>query len=372
MPRVLFVSKPIAPPFDDGTKNLVRDLVEALEGEAEVLVPRGAEGPGRRAVFGASEAGHALSGAAGLRLVAHLLTAPLPPVLHWVFTPSARSASLPSFIARARRRAAVWTIPSRPAPGFRFGALAGIAHFFVFSAGTRAALVEAGAPADRIEVIAPWLREVEAPSPERVARARALFGLPGRVTLFAGDLGEGRGADELLEAFAEVRTPDDRLLVAARPKGQGARAARRRFVERVRELGVGAQVRVEGAVSDMAALLAASDVVALPAQRLDAKVDVPLVLLEALALGRPVLVAEGSSAAVLAERGAALAAPATPEGIGAALRQLWSSPEVRHDLAERGLALVRSEHAPWRLAQHHRALYQSLCSGSLGERGALR
>jgi hypothetical protein len=85
-----------------------------------------------------------------------------------------------------------------------------------------------------------------------------------------------------------------------------------------------------------------------------------------------VLVAEGSSAAVLAERGAALAAPATPEGIGAALRQLWSSPEVRHDLAERGLALVRSEHAPWRLAQHHRALYQSLCSGSLGERGALR
>jgi phosphatidylinositol alpha-1,6-mannosyltransferase len=372
MSRVLFVSKPIAPPFDDGTKNLVRDLAEALDGEAEVLVPEGAEGPGRRAVFGPREAGHALSSAGALRLVTHLLTAPLPPVLHWVFTPSGRSAALPALIARARRRPAVWTIPSRPAPGWRFGSLDGVARLFVFSAGTRAALVEAGAPAERVEVIAPWLRAVEVPSAERVARARSLFGLPGRVTLFAGDLGEGRGGGELLEAFAEVRTPDDRLIIAARPKGQGARAARRRFVERVRALGVGAQVRVEGAVSDMAALLAVSDVVALPAQRLDAKVDVPLVLLEALSLGRPVLVAEGSSAAVLAERGAAVAAPATPEGIGAALVRLWSSPEERRELAERGRALVQSEHAPRRLAQHHRALYQSLAPASHGEPGALR
>jgi phosphatidylinositol alpha-1,6-mannosyltransferase len=116
----------------------------------------------------------------------------------------------------------------------------------------------------------------------------------------------------------------------------------------------------------MAALLAASDVVALPARRLDAKVDVPLVLLEALALGRPVLVAEGSSAAVLAERGAALAAPATPEGIGAALVRLWASPEARRELAERGRALVRSEHAPRRLAQHHRTLYQSLAQAPFG------
>lgn len=364
MSRVLFVSKPIVPPFDDGTKNLVRDLAGALGGLAEVLVPVGAPDAepacGKRAIYGRGEEGHAISRRGAARLLLHLFTARLPPVLHWFFTPSPLSARLPSLVARARRRRTVWTIPSRPAPGLRLDELAGVDRLLVFSAGTRIALLAAGAPPERIEVVSPWLRPVPPPSPARVAALRTALGLSGRVTSFVGDLGEGRGGGELLEAFAAAREQDDMLLVAARPKGQGAHEARQRLVERARALGLGAKVRFEGTVADMPALLAASDVVALPARRLEAKVDVPLVLLEALSLGRPVLVAAGSSAAVLADEGAAVAASPTPAALGEALRDLWGSAERRAALGRRGRELVQTRHDPTAVAEQHRMLYEAL------------
>ena len=38
MPRVLFVSKPIAPPFHDGTKCLVRDVASELRDFSPVVM----------------------------------------------------------------------------------------------------------------------------------------------------------------------------------------------------------------------------------------------------------------------------------------------------------------------------------------------
>ncbi len=365
MSRVLVVSKPITPPFSDGTKNLVRDLAGALgPGQIELLSSRG-EAPAplasipRRTIY-RGRGLHALGRGDALRLIAHLGLAPLPPILHWFFTPSASSAHLPSSIARLRRRATVWTLPSAPRIALTRAHLRGIDRLVVLSEETRAKVIAGGAPQDVVVAMRPWLAPPAAPSAEAIERVRTALGLRARTTVFCGDLGPGRGHDVSLEAFARAAGDDDVLVIAARPKGEHARAARAALVERTRALGLGARVRMADTVSDMPALLAAADVVLLPATNLDAKVDVPLVLLEALSLGRAVIVAEGAPPADLARRGAAIATPADPTSVGEALRALLSDRERRETLGAAGRAVIERDHAARVAAEQHRALYEAV------------
>src|SRR6478752_6690224 len=96
MPSVLFVSKPIAPPFHDGTKCLVRDVAAALREfsptvlttpEGEALLPNGVRG---RAVY---RSGGAFSPALldNARAALSLLGGPRHDLWHFVFAPNPRT-----------------------------------------------------------------------------------------------------------------------------------------------------------------------------------------------------------------------------------------------------------------------------------------
>jgi phosphatidylinositol alpha-1,6-mannosyltransferase len=365
MSRVLIVSKPIAPPFSDGTRNLIRDLAAALEpGELELLTPRAPLPPPlttitRRPIY-RGRGIHAVGGGDAARLLAHLTLAPLPPILHWFFTPSPVSARLPSLMARFRGRRTVWTLPSAPRMALTAEHLVGIDRLIVLSEQTRDRMIRGGAHPDVVQVMRPWLAPQSPPAESEVEATRIAFGLRERTTVFCGDLGPGRGHDLSLEAFARIATERDVLVIAARPKGEHARACRAALVERTRELGIGARVRMVDTVPNMAALLAAADVVLLPATNLEAKVDVPLVLLEALALERAVLVAEGAPPADLAARGAAIAAPAEAPVLASALRSLLDSRDARIAIGKRGREVLLRDHAASVAADAHRALYRSL------------
>lgn len=362
MRRVLFVSKPIAPPFSDGTRNLVRDLARALPTRAEVLTPRGQplDGVRSREIYGPQPPPHSLSRRDAARLMALLALGALPPLLHWFFTPAASTASLPSRIARLRGRRTVWTLPSAPTAPLRARDVAHVDQLMVFSQATRERLVGWGIDGARVRVVRPWLTPLALPSASRIDATRARLELRERMTLFCGDLGPGRGDTLTLEAFAEARREGDVLVLAARPKGAHAASARRALLARIEALGIRHAVRVVDFVEDMPALLALADLVALPATVLDAKVDVPLVLLEALSLGKAVVVAEGSPPADLALRGGARAVPASIASLAGAFSELLRSPDARGQLGEAGRALVLRDHAASALAQTHEALYDGL------------
>ena len=97
----------------------------------------------------------------------------------------------------------------------------------------------------------------------------------------AGRLEEQKGQDVLLDALAEVRRRG--LEFVAVLAGEGRRRAA--LEERARALGLEANVRFAGQVEDVGPLLAAADAVVLPSRW----EGMPLVLLEALARGRPVV-----------------------------------------------------------------------------------
>lgn len=140
----------------------------------------------------------------------------------------------------------------------------------------------AGAPgADRIAVVPPtW----PAPHARRsTGEVRAELGVePGHVLLVtAARLHPQKGLDVLLDAVALLRRrrPGVRCAVV----GDGPLAAWLR--RRVDELGLAGEVVLAGARDDVADLLAAADVVVIPSRWESG----PLVLFEALALGRPVV-----------------------------------------------------------------------------------
>ena len=106
----------------------------------------------------------------------------------------------------------------------------------------------------------------------------------------------------------------------------------------------------------MAALLQAVDVVAFPVDDLYGKVDLPLVLLEALAVGTPVIVAAGGPLEELV--GARVIPPRDPQALAEAVLGALAADDEAAREARR--SAYRSNYTPEAVAAKHDALYLEL------------
>ncbi len=299
MPRVLFVSKPIAPPFHDGTKCLVRDVAAELRvfspvvmttREALTLLPAGVTG---RAVYGKSGS-FAPALADNARAALSLLTGPRDDLWHFVFAPNARTGQVARALRALRRLPIVQTVASPPRRFADLGRLLFGDQIVVQSRATADGLSAAaraeGFALPPVSVIPPPVPRLLQPSPESVQQARAELGLSpqDRLILYPGDLEVSSGAEvtrSLVEPLCE-RMPEAVVVFAYRNKTPQA-AAR---AQRLKQVLQTPRVRITDRVANMHALLAAAAVVIFPVDDLWGKVDQPIVLLEALALGVPCIV----------------------------------------------------------------------------------
>ena len=149
------------------------------------------------------------------------------------------------------------------------------------------------------------------PSPEAVAKARADMGGAGRpIVLAVGRLATQKGFDVLLEAMVTLRERDPApLLVIA---GDGPMAAQLA----VRSRAAGGDVRFLGPRADIAALLEAADVVAVPS-RWEGQ---PLIVQEALQAARPLVASRvGGIPELTGEDAAVLVPPDDPDRLASAV-----------------------------------------------------
>ncbi len=356
MPEVLFVSKPVAPPWNDSNKNLVRDLARGMTRyRPHVMVPRGAAFDGAIAEPLYAEAGrHAPSRAANARVLARLVTGARVDVWHFFFGPNPLTLRAGRLAAMVRRARTVHTIASAPDDLERVAPMLFAERVVALSAHTQRRLERAGVRAVHIP---PALGPVTV-APAAIVAARAAHALPGRFVLFPGDLEFGNGAETFVRAAAAA--PEVGWVVAARPKTPRAHEARVRLEQLARE--TGAPVVWLGEIADIHAVVAAASVVALASDTLHAKMDWPLVLLEALALKIPVIVAEGTAAAELvASRGAFAVPTGDPGALLAAVREVLAMPAAARDERLReAAAWVERTCAPATVASAHEALYDAL------------
>jgi glycosyltransferase involved in cell wall biosynthesis len=123
-----------------------------------------------------------------------------------------------------------------------------------------------------------------------------------------------KGVDVLIRAFA--RTPGDALLVLA---GGGPDVERCR--ELARELGVADRVRFLGLRNDVAAIFASCDIAVVPSRAPEA---FGLAVIEAMAVGKPVIVSDAGAMPELVAHGAAgiVVPPANVDALADALGRL--------------------------------------------------
>ncbi|WP_411958335.1 glycosyltransferase family 4 protein [Paracoccus homiensis] len=176
---------------------------------------------------------------------------------------------------------------------------------------------------------------------------------PGREVLFIGRLAAAKGVPVLLEAFARAHAafPDARLTLI----GDGP--ARGDLQARATRLGLGDAVRFTGYLgqAEVAGHLAKTDLFALPSFA----EGVPVVLMEAMASGVPVLTTRITGIPELVQDGVSgrLVAPGDVDGFAAALTDLLADPAATRMMGQAGQDKVRAEFDVTREAVRLAALF---------------
>jgi glycosyltransferase involved in cell wall biosynthesis len=203
------------------------------------------------------------------------------------------------------------------------------------------------APASRVRHIANGI-----PLPQGPVRADELR--PVRHFVTVGSFSPRKAVPLLVQAFAPIaaRWPDARLTLVGdgpdRPRAEAVIAA----------LGLQDRVRITGYRTDVGAYLAEADAFVLPS----VNENLPLALLEALALGLPsVATAVGGVPEVTGDDGALLVPPLDAPALARAMGRLAENPRLAAAIGRRGADRVRQSYGIARAADAHVELWRSLC-----------
>jgi glycosyltransferase involved in cell wall biosynthesis len=372
MAAVLLVSKPIAPPWHDSSKNLVRDLASHMQRHVpHVLSQPGVSLAMPRAqvegVYPVRASGFAPALADNARVLSRLLVGDRVDVWHFFFAPNPRTSDVARLASLVRAPRTVQTVCSAPREDVDVKRVLFAERVVVLSRHTERRFRDAGIAAERLRLIRPSIAALEPLSRSARQRVREQLGWPldAPIVVYAGDLEFGRGAELAIAAHAALpRELGAWLVMACRAKTARARAREAELKQQVQREGLATSVRWLGETSRIHDVLAAADLVTLPTDTLYAKMDLPLVLVEAMALERAVLVGEGTPAMELVEGDAAHSTPTEPDAVAAATRRLLESVELRAALGQRARAAAVTRYAAARMATEYEALYDELCTGT--------
>jgi glycosyltransferase involved in cell wall biosynthesis len=193
--------------------------------------------------------------------------------------------------------------------------------------------------------------------------ARVALGLreTGRWIGFFGGAEPRKGLADLLQAAVKIRAAGIDCNLLACGLGLNDPAA----TDPVRlgaPDGLQSAVHVLGEIDDVATALTACDAVAMPTHSTLSE-GMPLVVLEALASGTPVVAyATGGAREALAEGAGLLAQPDNPRDLARLLTQLLAEPDLAGQIAARGLESARSNYAPALAADRYEELFRGLCA----------
>jgi len=218
----------------------------------------------------------------------------------------------------------------------------------------RVALLRAGVRAERIRVVPSGIEPdaYQELLPEARAALRATWGVApdDLLVLVLGALERRKGHAVLLEAAAHLVSTLPRLRVVCCGVGREAEALA------ARAAALGGRVRFAGFREDVAACLAAADIVAVPSLH----EGLGVAALEAMAAGRPVVASRvgGLGEAVVDGRTGLLVPPGEPVALAEAITRLALDRDFRVRLGAAGRARVSSRFTTAAMADGTLACYE--------------
>ncbi len=227
----------------------------------------------------------------------------------------------------------------------------------IIAVGRRVGLLAAQRwPRRRIEVVENPAPAVGGSSDAGVSVRRELLGDgDGPLLVAIGRLDEQKGFDILLDAF--VRFVGSRPAAVLAIAGSGGLDQQLRH--QAHRLGIDARVRFLGTRSDVADLFAAADAFVVPSRW----EGLPLVVLEAMTAGVPVVASDVGDIAEAVGGDGWLVPPGAPDSLAAALEAIFSEPERAREMAARGRDRVAARYSLDTWLARHDAVYESVAFG---------
>jgi glycosyltransferase involved in cell wall biosynthesis len=374
-PQVLFVTKPLAPPWDDSGKVLPYLLAREIRDiRLGVMVPRGQPlaVPGVRSEEIYRRAwSYTVPLRDKLKLMFRLVFRAVPPVVHFFFSPNGPTTAAARWVRRRHPGVkVVQTVMSLPLGGeaLDHGIFGDVVVTWSRSAAARVQEVvnRRGLPV-RVVHVPPGVEERRPMTAAERRATRSSFGLPPDrpVVLYAGDLEFSTAAFTTAAAIPGVLDHVPAVFVfACRPKTAAARGVQADLEARLADHAARGTVRFMGAVKAFGDLLRCVDVQVLPAETTYAKTDLPLVLLEGLTAGVPAVVGTGTPMDELVEAGAAIGVPpGSPEALASALSGLLGGAGRAEALGAAGREIALRRHSARVMADAHADLYRDLLGG---------
>jgi phosphatidylinositol alpha-1,6-mannosyltransferase len=283
-------------------------------------------------------------------------------VWHFVFAPNPRSSGAGRMLKRLRRVPVVQTVASPPRE-FRaietllFGDVV-VAQSRWTRANIQSAAEREGVAVPRVEVIPPPVAELERRSLAARRELRAALEVAPDAPLFVypGDLEVSGGAEMVARAVDPIvrSCPEAVVVFAYRAKTPKAHDIARDLKARL----PARHVRVESELSDVLVLIQQATAVLFPVDDLWGKVDLPIVLLESMSLGVPVVALDHGPLSDLA--GVVHTKPDDLEGLVAAALRLGNDDAYRQGVIEGQRKTIDERHRAAVVARAYEDLYLEL------------
>ena len=351
MSEILLVTRPITPPWDEGSKNIAWNIASRASKHRFQLLTSNQTGlPGDleniklRKIYTSKD----LNFKQQFRLLWFLTPKPLPSVdiFHSIFVPTPVKSGIVSLISRIKNKRYIQTVPSlnhhftlKEAKNVFFSD-----HIIALSDRTAEKLVAIGIKhISRINVGI----DSEKFSPiEDKNTNRSKFGLQQNVTLalYSGELSRLGSLSMMLSIVQRVLKNSKELhFVFASPTRlpEDSIARQRAFLE-IKALDLSDRVHFLGDVSDFSELLRISDMLVYPVSTMTGKIDTPLTILEAMAAELPLIISDLPPLDEVFHRTAGIAVP--PDNMvefADAIIELAGDPIQRREMGRCGREIVK-------------------------------
>jgi len=288
--KILFVTRPIVPPWNEGSKNTVFELAKKIRGHHVHLLTTkdfsyDAENIVWERVYTKGGLVSGLSFGQKLRLFLRLVKKDDIDIYHFFFKPTSLVAVATKIALKFNKKKTVQTVVSVPAEGEQLRKAIFADTVVVGSQFMQKRLAEEGIEAKHIPFA---VNTEELTRPFDVSDAKKAFGMEAlAVILFAGNLHPGRGIKIVAESMEDVvkQFPEVKFIFAYRFWGT---KLEKQNLERIRteinEKNLTKNVMFLSTVGNMKQLIRAADIVVFPPNSMVFKMDYPLILLEAMAM----------------------------------------------------------------------------------------
>jgi glycosyltransferase involved in cell wall biosynthesis len=296
---ILFVTRPIIPPWNEGSKNLAWQIARRLGRHRPHLmtVKAHTSEPAAQVVWESvyTDTDVLISARQRVRLFLYLLGGKSRVDLyHFFFVPTPATSFFLAGLSRLHGKWTIQTVPSlyRTRVGRDEARRVFFADWVVAISHSTADYLRSLGLENVVHINAGVDVEYFANHPADTSLSRRL-GLPPEsvIVLFSGEYSRMGSVERLLGVMPQVlaQCPNSHFVFACRIKSRRDRLVEAEIRQIVHEMKLSQRVHFLGEVDDFPAVLKASDIFLLPVSDMIGKFDTPLTLLEAMAAGLPIV-----------------------------------------------------------------------------------